>query len=64
MKLKNVFSIIAMLLIVFITGCKKDEDTGVRPMVTLTDPLNNATSIAINSNISATFTEEIGRAHV
>ena len=56
MKLKNAFPIVAMLLIVFMSGCKKDdENTGVRPTVNSTDPIKNATGIAINSVISATF---------
>jgi len=55
MNLKKVFPIIAMLLIVLSIGCKKDEETGVRPMVTSTDPISNATGIVINSKISATF---------
>src|SRR5450759_4913148 len=53
---KKVFPIIAMLLIVFMAGCKKDVlTTGVPPKVTSTDPVNNTTGIAINSNISAMF---------
>jgi methionine-rich copper-binding protein CopC len=60
MKLKNVLPIIAMLLVVLVTGCKKDDnDTGVRPTVTSTDPMNEATGIAINSVISATFSESM-----
>jgi len=54
MKLKKVFPIIAMLLIVFLAGCKKDKP-GVPPTVTSTVPINNVTGIAVNSNISATF---------
>ncbi|RPH30065.1 MAG: DUF3494 domain-containing protein [Bacteroidales bacterium] len=56
MKLKNVIPIIAMLLVVFISGCKKDDLPGIRPAVASTDPINEATSISINSKISATFT--------
>src|SRR5450759_4049333 len=53
---KKVFPIIAMLLIVFMAGCKKDKETpGLAPTVTSTDPVNNTTGIAINSNISAMF---------
>src|SRR5450759_1970796 len=53
---KKVFPIIAMLLIVFMAGCKKDVlTTGVPPKVTSTDPVNNTTGIAINSKISAMF---------
>jgi hypothetical protein len=56
MKLKNVFSIIAMLLILFLAACKKDE-TGVRPAVTSTDPLNNVTGVARNTAVAFTFSE-------
>ena len=56
MRLKKVFPIIAMLLIMLMAGCNKKNDfIGVRPKVTSTDPISNATSIAINSKISATF---------
>jgi hypothetical protein len=44
-----------MLLVVLVAGCKKYVDPGVRPMVTSTNPINNATNVAINSKISATF---------
>lgn len=45
-----------MLLIVLISGCnKKDEITGLPPKVTSTSPITEATSIAINSKISAIF---------
>lgn len=59
MKLKNVIPIIAMLLVVFITGCKKDDLPGIRPVVSSTDPINEATSISINSKISATFSMDM-----
>ncbi|NOU18965.1 MAG: DUF3494 domain-containing protein [Bacteroidales bacterium] len=56
MKLKNVLPIVAMLLVVFFSGCKKeDENPGVNPTVTSTVPVNQATSISINSMVSANF---------
>lgn len=56
MELRKVFPIIAMLMIVFIAGCnKKDDLTGVRPKVTSTDPISEATNIGISSKISAIF---------
>jgi Ice-binding-like/Bacterial Ig-like domain len=54
MKLKNVFSIMAMLLIVFMYGCKKDNPV-VHPSVTSTYPARNDTSIVLDANITATF---------
>src|SRR5665647_1512808 len=56
MNLRKTFPIIAMLLIVFLAGCnKKDDIPGVRPKVTSTDPISEATNIAISSKISAIF---------
>lgn len=48
-------SILAMLMIVLMVGCKKTENPAVRPKVTSTTPINNATSTGISSSISATF---------
>jgi methionine-rich copper-binding protein CopC len=55
MKCKNVLPIIMMFLVVLMAGCKKYVDPGIRPVVTSTNPINNATNVAINSKISATF---------
>src|SRR5450759_2461253 len=57
MKLRKIFRIVAILLIVFLAGCKKkcDECPGVRPTVTSTVPINNATGIAVNTAVTATF---------
>jgi hypothetical protein len=56
MKLKNVFPIMAMLSIVLLSACDKDDDEpGVRPTVASTDPANNATNFSISAKISATF---------
>jgi hypothetical protein len=55
MKLKKMFSIIAMLMIVLMLGCKKEVNPALRPKVTSTTPISDATSAAINGKISATF---------
>ncbi len=56
MNLKKMFPIIAMLLIVFLAGCnKKDAITAVLPEVTSTNPISDATNIAIGNKISAVF---------
>src|SRR5450759_2341993 len=55
MKLRKIFPIVAILLIVFLAGCKKDNPPGVPPTVTSTVPVNDASGIAFNSNISAIF---------
>jgi hypothetical protein len=62
MKLKNVFSIVAMLLIVFLSGCKKTTDplippVGGYPTVTSTDPANSATLVTLNRMVVVTFSE-------
>src|SRR5450759_3459064 len=57
MNLRKVFPIAAMLLIVFLAGCKKDNPPGVLPTVTSTDPINNATGVILNKAVTATFSE-------
>lgn len=57
MRLKNVFAIIAMLLVVFIIGCKKDTAPVVNPTAASTDPLNNVTGVARNKEVAFTFSE-------
>ena len=57
MKLKNVFSIIAMLMVVLLAGCKKDDTTGNAPTASSTDPLNNVTGVARNKDLTVTFSE-------
>ena len=42
-------------MIVLMVGCKKTDNPAVRPKVTSTTPVNNATSTGISSSISATF---------
>jgi hypothetical protein len=58
MKLKNIYPIMAMLSIVLISACKQDDDEpGVRPTMSSTDPANNATGVARNKVLSLTFSE-------
>ena len=69
MKLKNVFAIIAMLLVVFMSGCEKDKDTSLLPIVVgpeviSTNPANNATGVALNRMILATFSEQMDQATI
>jgi hypothetical protein len=63
MKLKNVFSIIAMLMIVFFSGCKKD-DPPVIPTVLSSDPANVATGVTLNKLIVVTFSEPMNQSTV
>jgi hypothetical protein len=55
MKLKKMFAIMAMLMIVFTIGCKKDDLPGVPPTVNSTYPINDASGTDIRSNFTATF---------
>ncbi len=62
MKTKNLFSIIALLLVVVVLGCKKDDDPGIspetnKPTISSTDPLNNSTGVARNKVIAIKFSE-------
>lgn len=46
-----------MLLVVFISGCNKDEDTYVYPEGTTSDPLANADGVSRNKVLTYTFKE-------
>jgi hypothetical protein len=55
MNFKKTFTIMAMLMVVFMVGCKKEDLPGARPMVSSTVPLTDAVNISISSKISALF---------
>jgi len=57
MKLERVLPIIAMLLIVIMIGCKKENTTDINPTVTSTDPPNNITGVPRNKVIAFTFSK-------
>jgi len=59
MKFKTVLPIIALLLVVLMPGCKKDDSLSVYPAGTSSDPLNNSTGVARNKAIAFTFNEEM-----
>jgi hypothetical protein len=58
MKIKNVVSIIALLLVVLMLACKKDDKSGAVTGLT-TDPLNNVTGVSRNKAIAFTFSESM-----
>ncbi len=64
MKQTRIFSIASMLMVLVWTGCTKDEDPGVRPQVISTSPVNEATSIATNNDVTATFSVEMDPATI
>lgn len=57
-----------MLLILFVLGCKNDDDPAVEnpdaPTVTLTDPLNSATGVELNHQLTVTFSEAMDEATI
>jgi hypothetical protein len=55
MKMKYLLSIIALLSVVLVTSCDKDEDPGVAPTVLSTNPISSATNSPVNTIVSATF---------
>ena len=59
-KIKNLSSTIAILIIALMTGCAKDdfvETIGVCPIVTITSPGNGTINVPRDQVISATFNE-------
>lgn len=69
MKLKDLFAITRVLpvltmLVFVLAGCEKDEDPSVRPKVTATNPVNQATNIALNITLSTTFNVEMDPASI
>lgn len=58
MKIKNVVSIIALLLVVLMFACKKDDKSGQIKALT-TDPMNNVTGVSRNKTIAFTFSESM-----
>ncbi|HAH23021.1 MAG TPA: hypothetical protein DCL77_04540 [Prolixibacteraceae bacterium] len=57
MKRIKTLSIMAMLLVVFISGCKKEDATYTYPEGTTSDPLANATGVVRNKQLTFIFKE-------
>lgn len=57
MRLQKNLSILAMLAIVYVSGCVKDDV--VRPGMLSTDPLDNVTGVPRNTAVAFTFSEEM-----
>jgi len=67
MEPKKLLTTIALLLVVFFTGCKEDtyvEDAGLCPLVVSTDPANLATGVPLNKIITATFNANMNAATI
>ncbi|BAX81240.1 ice-binding family protein [Labilibaculum antarcticum] len=59
MKLKNLFSTLAIAAVVLMSGCSKDDDTdlNIAPTMVSSDPVNNTADVALNRNLAVTFNE-------
>ncbi len=57
MKLKKSLPILALLGIVFMSGCKKDAETFTYPTGTTSDPLNAAIDVSPDKVVAFTFNE-------
>jgi hypothetical protein len=53
----------ALLLTILIVGCKEDE-VGIAPTVTLSDPANNAIGVSVAPSINITFSEAMDPASI
>ena len=63
MKLRNVFPIMAVLMVILMGSCN-DDDPNTRPTVTITNPENNAIKVARNQSIEFTFSEAMDPATI
>ncbi len=62
MNTKKIFSIIAIAIIVLITGCSKDDvqqATGESPIVASVNPGNGTINVPLNQSISVVFNQEM-----
>lgn len=61
MKFKNLSIITAMLMIVLLAACKKDEIAPVPPTVTSSDPANSAIGVTLGNTVVITFSEAMNQ---
>lgn len=64
MKARNVITIMTMLMVLVMGACKKDDNPGVRPQVTSTNPISSAINVAINSALTAKFSMAMSAASI
>jgi hypothetical protein len=67
MEPKKLLTTLALVLVVFFTGCKDDtyvENAGTCPLVVSTDPVNLATGVPLNKIITATFNSNMNAATI
>ncbi|MCX6221844.1 MAG: ice-binding family protein [Bacteroidia bacterium] len=67
MKIKVLFMTLTLILVVLISGCKKNDyqaTVGVCPLVISTIPANGAVKVPLNQVVSATFNEKMNPATI
>ena len=67
MKTKKLLTTLALVTVVLIAGCKKDdylEVVGVCPVVESTSPAKNAVGVALNKTVTATFNVQMNPATI
>ena len=59
MKFKTILPTLALAVVVLLAGCSEDENTDVSltPTVSINDPADNATNVALSAIITATFSD-------
>jgi len=66
-KVIQLLSVFSILLILFISGCSKDDSNDVvtaAPTITASSPANNATNVARNNSVEITFSEQMDPATI
>lgn len=60
----KMMSVATLLMVVFLSGCDKDDEQGIAPTVLSSTPGDGSVDVAINSAISATFSQIMDEATV
>jgi hypothetical protein len=60
---KLFFATAALLSTMALVGCKDDE-VGIAPTITLSDPANNATGVSVGQAVTITFSEPMDPASI
>jgi len=67
MKMRKLLATLGVILVVLVSGCKKDTylpKVGVCPLVVSTIPINGAVGVPLNQVVSATFNEAMNPATI
>jgi hypothetical protein len=61
---RRLLSLVAIIFVIVIAGCATDAIDTTAPTVTSTSPVDGATGVAVNANITATFSETMDSATI